>query len=324
VIRDQFFVPSMPPMKPIEHTPRTTTDHYVVIEAVDEQERPVRGVRIEVLIPDGEIRGAQTGQDGIARVERIQAASVVIRVLDLDGSMWKALDGAPSQLSSEEPGFGWHEVKRGECLSRIAHHYGLKSWKTLWQHPKNEPLRAKRKSPHVLWPGDQVAVPRVEVYEMVRATDGTHRIRIKAGAMREVRLRVQDFGSRALGGLTYTLRYEHGGSTVERPGRSATGSDGMLSEELPIEVERVQLLFDRPRITIALRVGHLDPSYTDGEPVATGIQARLSGLGYASHGTPGVFRDAIAAFQRNHMDREENFGELDSATFSKLQELYGV
>jgi hypothetical protein len=172
------------PKPPEPGPPVLDTEHYVVVQTVDEKGGPVRGIRLELVVAGGEFRSAVTDQDGFARVERIRAGRVVIRVLGIDGGMWRPLDGEASQPSSQDSGIRWHEVKQGDCLSKIAHRYGLKSWKVLWEHPKNEPLRKKRESPHVLLPGDMVAVPGVRIYEIARATDGTYRIEVKEGPQR--------------------------------------------------------------------------------------------------------------------------------------------
>jgi hypothetical protein len=57
----KFEVPPLPP--------RSATDYYVVVEAVTDTElpAPVTGLRLELLIADGEIKNAQTDAHGIAR-----------------------------------------------------------------------------------------------------------------------------------------------------------------------------------------------------------------------------------------------------------------
>ncbi len=97
---------------------RLSTDHYIVIETVDEQERAVPGIRCELVIAGGEVRTVSTGPTGVVRVDRIQAGRVIIRVADLDGSMWHPQEGEPSQPSGESGRSRVHVVKRGECLSR--------------------------------------------------------------------------------------------------------------------------------------------------------------------------------------------------------------
>ncbi len=51
-----------------------------------------------------------------------------------------------------------YTVKPGDYLVKIANEHGIANWKTIWDHPNNAELRKKRKSPDVLFPGDQVYV----------------------------------------------------------------------------------------------------------------------------------------------------------------------
>ncbi len=44
-------------------------------------------------------------------------------------------------------------------IAGIASHYGIRNWQTVWNDPKNAQLRAKRKSPSNIQPGDTVFVP---------------------------------------------------------------------------------------------------------------------------------------------------------------------
>ena len=52
-----------------------------------------------------------------------------------------------------------HVGQPGDHVSRIADENGFGSWETLWDHPDNAELKAKRKNPNVLAEGDEVAIP---------------------------------------------------------------------------------------------------------------------------------------------------------------------
>ena len=39
-----------------------------------------------------------------------------------------------------------HVVSQGDCIVTIAKQYGFLKWQTLWDHPKNAGLKAKRKN----------------------------------------------------------------------------------------------------------------------------------------------------------------------------------
>ncbi len=320
-------------IEPIVYEPRApvgpqrlSTEHYVVIETVDENGDAVPSIRCELVIAGGEVRTVSTGPKGVVRVDRVQAARVTIRVVDLDGWLWWPLEGAASQPSGAQTGVRWHEARQGDCLSRIAHHYGIKGWQALWDHPKNEPLRKKRKSPHVLLPGDQVAVPAVNVHEIVRATDATHRLVLADSA--EVTLDVVLEGSQGepLQGQTFIVRYGAGKGAVELKAQTL-GADGKLTMSLPTVVRQVEVELPDLGEILTLRLGELDPVVDAAShvPEITGVQQRLDALGYGGALT-GKLDDAttiaLADFQRRELGRVNASGELDAETCSKLDEVY--
>lgn len=52
-----------------------------------------------------------------------------------------------------------HIVRSGDSLHSIARTYGVSSWQSLYNARENAALRAKRKSPHSIKPGDVVYIP---------------------------------------------------------------------------------------------------------------------------------------------------------------------
>lgn len=327
VVRGMFLVPSIPRREPAPQPVRTTSDHYVVVEAVDPDGQPVPGVRLELLIAGGEVRSAQTGSDGIARMERIQAARVVIRVVDLDGDAWSALDGAPGVSSGTAGRPRVHVARQGECLSKIAHHYGVSSWQRVWNDPQNAKLKKKRKDPNVLLPGDEVVVPGVDVYELVRPTDSTHKIQIAAGASVTLTMVFKDHDGKPIAGAAYELKYTKRGAEVVESGKLSGA--GRFSHELPISATSAELLLPEHALHYQLAIGHLDPAQDDGErPVESGAHARLAALGYLSRPAGDDHlsdpRPAICSFQQRAMGHDDPTGVLDLETCRKLEELYGV
>jgi hypothetical protein len=47
-----------------------------------------------------------------------------------------------------------HSVVQGEYLSKIARSYGFADYKTIWDAAENKHLKAQRKNPNILYPGD--------------------------------------------------------------------------------------------------------------------------------------------------------------------------
>lgn len=52
-----------------------------------------------------------------------------------------------------------HIVEQGEFLASIALKHGFRDWRVIWNHPDNAALKARRKNPNVLFPGDELRIP---------------------------------------------------------------------------------------------------------------------------------------------------------------------
>src|SRR4051794_25426360 len=68
----------------------------------------------------------------------------------------------------------YHTVAPGEYLSQIAQTYGFASYKTIWNAGENADLKAERKNPNVLLPGDKLFIPDKELRNEDRATGSKH------------------------------------------------------------------------------------------------------------------------------------------------------
>lgn len=300
--------------------------HWVEVSALDPDGKPVSGVALEFDLADGSVRPATTNADGFARLEPVPAGNVIIRLPKIDGSTWRALAGAPSESAKHAPGTRRHRVAQGECAGKIAHRFGLEGWKAVWDHADNSPLRERRNSPHVLLPGDMLAVPGVNVHEIARSADATHCIEIKRSQELELQLRLHDGRRKGLDGLHYRIAFTHAGSEVVRPGAAPSASDGLITERVPMGVEAVVIAVDRPKLTFSFQVGHLDPIQDEQtkQPVASGVEARLGALAYGVSGGAQGLRRALAAFQRDQLGRDQADGAFDDATAQKLREMYGA
>lgn len=61
---------------------------YVAIELVDEDGKPVSGVRYRITLPGDIIREGRLGASGYARLDGVDPGSCKISFPDLDGSSW--------------------------------------------------------------------------------------------------------------------------------------------------------------------------------------------------------------------------------------------
>ncbi|MFT3766498.1 MAG: peptidoglycan-binding protein [Minicystis sp.] len=209
-----------------------------------------------------------------------------------------------------------HKVKRGDCISSIALRYGFAP-DTLWQHPGNTALRAKRADPNILLEGDEIFVPDLRLGEVEAVTARRHRFR-RVGVPEVFRARFLDWQGRPRAGLAY--RFAVDGAP---PREGTLDADGWLKEWIPPDGARAEItLLDRGREERhEALLGHLDP-VTE----ITGVQARLNNLGYRCGPESGELdartRAALASFQQEH--GLEATGEIDDATRGKLAQRYGA
>jgi N-acetylmuramoyl-L-alanine amidase len=168
-----------------------------------------------------------------------------------------------------------HTVVQGEYLSKIAHEYGFKSYKTIWNAPENKDLKEKRKNPNVLFPGDVLFIPDREVKEVSCVTDRRHKFQAK-GEDLELRIALKGFRNEPLQEHECTLVVESDRTEFK------TKWDGIIEKKIP-ETASQGLLLDKGKAgspfslqrEIVLKIGHLDPVET-----MSGQIARLNNLGY--------------------------------------------
>lgn len=77
---------------------------------------------------------------------------------------------------------GIHIVQQSDCLSSIAHKYGIPDWRAICSHPNNAGFKAKRPNPNLIYPGDELCIPGLQPKEVECATDALHQFVFDAGA----------------------------------------------------------------------------------------------------------------------------------------------
>jgi hypothetical protein len=216
-----------------------------------------------------------------------------------------------------------HIVRRGECLSSIAHRYGFASWRSLYEHPDNAALRERRPDPNVLHPGDRVHIPDRTEGEASAPTERRHAFVTRRESVR-LRLVLRNRWGDPLGGYAYRLSLP--GGDVE----GTTDDDGRLDVPVPPDVDGAVLVVrpaqadgedgaDGGHYTWRLRLGDLDPL-----DEVSGVQARLANLGFDPGPIDGIAgprtRGALMDFQVKQGIRPT--GEVCDATRKALGELH--
>jgi hypothetical protein len=221
-------------------------------------------------------------------------------------------------------------VGEGDCLSRSAHQQGLQGWQRIWAHPENEALRQRRKSPHLLHPGDELVVPDVEIHEIVRPTDATHRIAVQTSSLVPLQLHLRSAGESSCGEVAWSLFDPDNRSVAVAQGRS--DAQGRLRALVPVTCTTLLLVTEEPEMAWQLRLGDLTDAREwrdqDSAPLVRGVQGRLLGLGFDCGPMDGIHGPrtsaALAAFQEHVMSRSGTTGELDAQTTDRLVREYEV
>jgi hypothetical protein len=185
-----------------------------------------------------------------------------------------------------------HTVKQGECLPRIARQYGFSDYLTVYNDPGNAALRQKRPNPNVLYPGDVVFIPDKVKKQVSKPTTQVHQF-VLTTTVRMLRIVVKGLDGKPMASKPYQLDVE--GNTTT----GVIGGDGLIEKAIPFDAENGSLTVGR--FTWPLAIAHLNPVDEADDDGVTGIQARLSNLGYQPGPVDGILgpltEAAIMAFQ---------------------------
>jgi hypothetical protein len=209
-----------------------------------------------------------------------------------------------------------HIVKQGEHLSKIAHDYGFRDSNTIWNYPDNAGLKSKRKTPHILLPGDRLYIPDRNEKTETRPTDQLHHF-IALGEKLQLNVKVKDVSDKPIANTPCDLQIGFTSYSL------VTDSSGIIRHEIPRTTQTGRLVVHAAdgEIQIEIRIGSLDPLEEE-----SGQRARLNNLGYNA-GEPysqdsQQFRSAVEEFQCDHQVRPIT-GVCDARTQARLKEVYG-
>lgn len=210
-----------------------------------------------------------------------------------------------------------HEVKQGDCLSKLAVEYGL-TWEQIWNDSANSSLKQKRQSPHVLMPGDIVNIPGKKKKKKQKSTGQKHKFKRKK-EQSKVRLRLLENDEPI---RNVPCRLEIAG---QKPRTGQVNGNGDVTIEGETEfVVHSSVTFaklfvgEEPDVELyKLRIGHLNP-HDD----VTGAQQRLGNLGFQPGPIDGIVgprtKAAIRWFQEKHDMTVD--GELTDEVGEKLKQ----
>lgn len=213
-----------------------------------------------------------------------------------------------------------HKVNDGDNLPKIAAEHGFRRWETIWDDEVNASLREKRKNPHVLHPGDAVALPVKRRKSESCGTELHHVFEVPT--LKEMlRIRVEMTRGVPMAEKPYVLMVDGTEYTGD------TTAEGLVEHEIPVNSREGELRIEG--CTWPLQIGFLNPVDEDTpDQKISGAQARLTNLGFYYGEINGAMddptREAIRQFQ-SHLGRptDQQTGELDAETCRGLLAQHG-
>lgn len=201
-------------------------------------------------------------------------------------------------------------VSPGDSVPSIAQDSGHFS-DTIWNHPANAELKAKRKNPNILFPGDEITVPAIRLKDFSCATDARHSFK-RRGIPAKLKIQLFLLGE-PRANEDYTLILD------DKIIRGKTDADGNIEAFIPPNCKGGVLKLNGGKEEYPVRIGHLNPIDT-----VSGIKQRLNNLGYncgdeTEEETDAVL-EAVLQFQKDNSLPET--GEFDDATRAKLESLH--
>jgi N-acetylmuramoyl-L-alanine amidase len=211
----------------------------------------------------------------------------------------------------------YYKVVQGDHLSSIARDFGFTDYHTIWDDGNNAELKAKRKNPNVLYPGDNLFIPVLEPKEVDGGTEKKHKFKVKKPKLK-LRLVLQDSTGKPLKDVKCKLLINADEVTLK------TDSSGKLEHELNPQMKDARVMFAddgvpfEPQLPVS--VGHLDPIDT-----VSGQVGRLMNLGYFL-GDPKEPEDEDVRSAVEEFQCEQGLtvdGKCGAVTQGKLKEVHG-
>lgn len=164
-----------------------------------------------------------------------------------------------------------HVVAHGECVSRIAHRYGFRDYRTIYEDGSNAEFRKKRPNPNLIYPGDEIVIPDKKPRKVSKPTGTRHKFVLNTTG-RYLRMRLHYDDGAPIANKPFKLTSS--GQVVQ----GQTNGDGILEQEIPKDAETAQVEVES--FTWNVRIANLNPMEKTSDDGVSGYQSRLRNLGY--------------------------------------------
>ncbi len=290
---------------------------WVEIELLDKNKRPVKGLAVEVTLPDGSVEKSTLSDKGTFRKDGIDPGNCKVRFPDLDGREWAKsssfAEGQAVTLFKGPPKLkpGPYTVKQGDHIASIAADAGYVSWKTIWDDGKNASIKAKR-NPNVLYPGDVIEIPERQKREESAPT-GEYSTFQTVGDPVQLKIVVLDWAGNPVVDTELDIDLD-GGEKIK------TAGDGSVTKKTVDPQGQREGRLKVQGHELGLKLGHLDPVEE-----FSGQVWRLNNLGYRA-GEPADandmdFKSAVEEFQCDNGLTVD--GICGPQTQGKLKDVHG-
>ena len=118
-----------------------------------------------------------------------------------------------------------HIVEAGEHLGTIARKFGFENFSVLWEHPSNAAIKALRKDPTLLAPGDEIFIPDRVRLVFSRLTDASHDFKVHLDTLK-LSLRLLELDGEPRKNARVVVRVE----TPETGGASSSNEQELVTD----------------------------------------------------------------------------------------------
>jgi len=254
----------------------STSKTWIEVVLLDEDTRaPLSDELVRLVAPSGEVHERRTDAQGSLRLERLDPGSCDVCFPRFDGGEWRR-EGAPAQKGAASSPAGQRVlVQPGDTALRIAARHGFRRLASVWLRAENDALRALRRSPDVLAPGDELFVPDLE--PRLEGADTTKKhVYLAPRPQERLRARFEWSDRTPMSARAFTLELEG------TPITGATDAAGFVDVAIPLGLRAASLRFDDdPELVWSLAIGELDP--VDEPTLDAGLSGAIARLRNLAH-----------------------------------------